>query len=191
MPSKSEKQRKFFGAVMGAKKGKGKVKGAAKKVAKEMPEKEIKKFLKKEQYDDIVNAYLKTYLIESPVVEYVEAEEGKYADYEQALKMITMTMFGGNEEEAKAYLDKHPEAINDILGYDADMRSGAEDEEITGDEEDVTSQEQPTQPEEDYEEECEHAAQGCMCGGCPACEANKEKASGGEAPILKFYGFSK
>ena len=191
MPSKSEKQRKFFGAVMGAKKGKGKVKGAAKKVAKEMPEKEIKKFLKKEQYDDIVNAYLKTYLIESPVVEYVEAEEGKYADYEQALKMITMTMFGGNEEEAKAYLDQHPEAINDILGYDADMRSGAEDEEITGDEEDVTSQEQPTQPEEDYEEECEHAAQGCMCGGCPACEANKEKASGGEAPILKFYGFSK
>lgn len=47
MPSKSEKQRKFFGAVMGAKKGKKKVSGAAKKVAKEMPEKEIKKFLKK------------------------------------------------------------------------------------------------------------------------------------------------
>jgi hypothetical protein len=48
MPSKSEKQRKFFGAAMSAKKGKGKVTGAAKKVAKEMPEKEIKKFLKKE-----------------------------------------------------------------------------------------------------------------------------------------------
>lgn len=176
MPSKSEKQRKFFGAVMGAKKGKGKVKGAAKKVAKEMPEKEIKKFLKKEQYDDIVNAYLKTYIIESPVVEYAEAEEGKYADYEQALKMVTMTMFGGNEEEAKAYLDQHPEAINDILGYDADVRSGASENEETT----------PT-----GEEECESATQGCKCGGCPACQANKEQAEGGEAPILKFYGFSK
>lgn len=68
MPAKSEKQRKFFGAVMGAKKGKGsKVKGAAKKVAKEMPEKEIKKFLKKESYDDLVNEYLKTYLLEMDV----------------------------------------------------------------------------------------------------------------------------
>jgi hypothetical protein len=47
MPSKSEKQRKFFGAVKGAKKGSSKVSGAAKKVAKEMPEKEIDKFLKK------------------------------------------------------------------------------------------------------------------------------------------------
>jgi hypothetical protein len=67
MPSKSEKQRKFFGAVMGAKKGKGKVKGAAKKVAKEMPKKEIKKFLKKESYDDVINSYLKKYLIEMDV----------------------------------------------------------------------------------------------------------------------------
>jgi len=67
MPSKSEKQRKFFGAVMGAKKGKGKVKGAAKKVAKEMPKKEIKKFLKKESYDDAINSYLKKYLIEMDV----------------------------------------------------------------------------------------------------------------------------
>lgn len=49
MPSKSEKQRKFFGAVMGAKKGKSKVSGAAKKAAKKMPEKVIKKFLKKEK----------------------------------------------------------------------------------------------------------------------------------------------
>ena len=47
MPSKSEKQRKFFGAVKGAKKGSSKVSGAAKKVAKKMPEKEIDKFLKK------------------------------------------------------------------------------------------------------------------------------------------------
>jgi hypothetical protein len=59
MPAKSEKQRKFFGAVMGAKKGQKGVTGAAKKAAKDMPEKEIKKFLKKESFDDAVNAVLK------------------------------------------------------------------------------------------------------------------------------------
>jgi hypothetical protein len=52
MPSKSEKQQKFFGAVMGAKKGQKGVSGAAKKVAKDMPKKEIKKFLKKENEED-------------------------------------------------------------------------------------------------------------------------------------------
>jgi len=59
MPAKSEKQRKFFGAVMGAKKGQKGVTGAAKKTAKEMPKKEIKKFLKKESFDDAVNRVLK------------------------------------------------------------------------------------------------------------------------------------
>jgi len=58
MPAKSEKQKKFFGAVMGAKKGQKGVKGAAKKVAKEMPKKEIKKFLKKESFADTVNNIL-------------------------------------------------------------------------------------------------------------------------------------
>jgi len=52
MPSKTEKQKKFFGAVMGAKKGQEKVSGKAKKVAKDMPKKEIKKFLKKEGEED-------------------------------------------------------------------------------------------------------------------------------------------
>jgi hypothetical protein len=46
MPSKTEKQRKFFGAVMGAKKGQKGISKKAKKVAEEMPKKEIKKFLK-------------------------------------------------------------------------------------------------------------------------------------------------
>jgi hypothetical protein len=59
MPSKSEKQRKFFGAVMSAKKGAKGVTGAAKKAAKEMPEKEIKKFLKKESFESTVNDILK------------------------------------------------------------------------------------------------------------------------------------
>lgn len=52
MPSTSEKQKKFFGAVMGAKKGQKNVSGKAKKVAKEMPKKEIKKFLKTEGEED-------------------------------------------------------------------------------------------------------------------------------------------
>ena len=46
MPSKTEKQRKFFGAVMGAKKGQKGISKKAQEVAKEMPKKEIKKFLK-------------------------------------------------------------------------------------------------------------------------------------------------
>jgi hypothetical protein len=58
MPAKSEKQRKFFGAVMGVKKGQKDVSGAAKEVAKEMPKKEIKKFLKKESFEDLVTSIL-------------------------------------------------------------------------------------------------------------------------------------
>lgn len=54
MPSKTEKQKNFFGAVMGAKKGQSKVSGNAKKVAKTMPKKEIKKFLKKEDEEKTV-----------------------------------------------------------------------------------------------------------------------------------------
>lgn len=58
MPAKSEKQRKFFGAVMGAKKGQKGVTGAAKEVAGEMTKKEIKKFLKKESFNDVFEALL-------------------------------------------------------------------------------------------------------------------------------------
>jgi hypothetical protein len=58
MPAKTEKQRKFFGAVMSAKKGKKGVTGAAKKAAKEMSKKTIKDFLKKESFDAIVENIL-------------------------------------------------------------------------------------------------------------------------------------
>ena len=75
MPAKSEKQRKFFGAVMGAKKGQKGVTGAAKKAAKEMPKKEIKKFLKKESFDDTVNSILNKLFLETIVKE----EHCKYA----------------------------------------------------------------------------------------------------------------
>lgn len=61
MPAKSEKQRKFFGAVMGAKKGQKSVSGAAKKVAKDMPKKEIKKFLKKESFDMAIDRILREF----------------------------------------------------------------------------------------------------------------------------------
>ena len=61
MPAKSEKQKKFFGAVMGAKKGQKGVTGAAKKAAKEMPKKEIKKFLRKESFDAAVTSILSKY----------------------------------------------------------------------------------------------------------------------------------
>lgn len=59
MPSKTEKQKKFFGAVMGAKKGQKGVSGEAKKVAKEMPKKEIKKFLKTEEDEQSVTKKMK------------------------------------------------------------------------------------------------------------------------------------
>jgi len=61
MPAKTEKQKRFFGAVMGAKKGQSSVTGAAKKVAKEMPKKEVRKFLKKENFDTTVNNLLEKF----------------------------------------------------------------------------------------------------------------------------------
>lgn len=47
MPAVSEKQRRFFGAVMGAKKHQPGASGKAKEVAKSMPESSIKDFLRK------------------------------------------------------------------------------------------------------------------------------------------------
>jgi hypothetical protein len=74
MPAKSEKQKKFFGAVMGAKEGQKGVTGAAKKAAKEMPKKEIKKFLKKEGFDALVDSFLSKYYQLDEVTE-------KHCDY--------------------------------------------------------------------------------------------------------------
>lgn len=62
MPAKSEKQKKFFGAVMGAKTGSKDIKGAAKKVSKELSKKEIKKFLKKESFDSVAGNLIKEFL---------------------------------------------------------------------------------------------------------------------------------
>jgi adenosine deaminase len=91
MPAKSEKQKKFFGAVMGAKKGQKGVKGAAKKTAKKMTKKQIKKYLKKESFNDAYYKLLEQTegladweigVEESP--EYMEGEARE--DYEAAMK---------------------------------------------------------------------------------------------------------
>ncbi len=52
MPAKTEKQKKFFGAVEGAKHGEKGVSGKAKKVAKNISDKDAKKFLKVEGEED-------------------------------------------------------------------------------------------------------------------------------------------
>lgn len=62
MPAKSEKQKRFFGAVMGAKKGQKNITGAAKKTSNEMTKKEIKKYLKKESFDVLINKILQKYI---------------------------------------------------------------------------------------------------------------------------------
>jgi hypothetical protein len=64
MPSTTEKQKRFFGAVMGAKKGQKGVSGAAKKAAKEMTKKQIKKYLKKEGRESFLNYFERWMLTE-------------------------------------------------------------------------------------------------------------------------------
>lgn len=59
MPATSEKQKRFFGAVMGAKKGQKGASKKAKEVAEDMPKKEIKKFLKTEGEEDSESVFRK------------------------------------------------------------------------------------------------------------------------------------
>lgn len=58
MPAKSEKQKRFFGAVMGAKKGQKGVTGAAKKAAKQMSKKQIKHYLNKESFEETYSSLI-------------------------------------------------------------------------------------------------------------------------------------
>lgn len=167
MPAKSEKQRKFFGTVMGAK-----------KTAKSMSKKKIKDFLKKESYDSLVNQYLKTYLLEMDIRQ--DPREG----------------FGGDPfvdpTEDMGEGDTTPQEMYDVVAKQigdqkASMLSG---EEIQQYYYDIIGTYFPVEDNEeagkmDNEEECESAKQGCHCGGCPAC--NKE---GGDE-MLQFYGFTK
>lgn len=185
MPSKSEKQRKFFGAAMSAKKGEGKVTGAAKKVAKEMPEKEIKKFLKKESYDDLVNTYLKMHLIEGdlgmevrmdpreqegitdePEIDDYSSLDGEISHDEMVNAVINaFEAQSGNRFQAEVQAhNMSPEEVKQAYYYiQKDSSMGAEDEEMSN-------------GEEDYEEECED---GCQC--------DKHKNTIGNK-MLTFYG---
>jgi hypothetical protein len=111
MPAKSEKQRKFFGAVMGAKKHQKGVKGAAKKVAKDMPEKEIKKFLKKESYeagemfDELFETFMSQfYVTESTRASYAackDEDEEDCACDEDEEEMADKVYDGDGEVESK------------------------------------------------------------------------------------------
>jgi hypothetical protein len=85
MSSKSKKQRKFFGAAMGAKKHQKGVKGAAKKVAKDMPEKEIKKFLKKESYEagEMFDELFETFMSQFYVTEATRASYAACKDEDE------------------------------------------------------------------------------------------------------------
>lgn len=177
MPAKSEKQRKFFGAVMGAKKGKGKVTGAAKKAAKEMPEKEIKKFLKKESYDDVVNNYLKKYLIEMDVRQDPREVEGITEHPHEEV-----TADKNAEQENREFNEWLKQKFKDRpvflrnLAYDQDMLA-----DLFYDFKQERAQAQSG--EEDYEEECESAKEGCKCDNCPECQSNQEQGK----QMLSFY----
>lgn len=184
MPAKSEKQRKFFGAVMGAKKGKGKgkVTGAAKKAAKEMPKKEIKKFLKKESYDDVVNNYLKKYLIEMDVRQDPREVEG-ITDY--PYEEVTADKNAEQEDREfnewlkqkfKDRIEDDPKFLRNLV-YDPDWLS-----DLLYDFEQERAQ---AQSRKDYEEECESAKEGCKCDNCPECQGNQDQGN----QMLSFYGF--
>lgn len=102
MPAKSEKQRKFFGAVMGAKKHQKGVKGAAKKVAKDMPEKEIKKFLKKESYEagEMFEELFETFMSQFYVTEATRASYDASKDEDEE-EMADKDYDGDGEVESK------------------------------------------------------------------------------------------
>jgi SLT domain-containing protein len=96
MPAKTEKQKKFFGAVMGAKKGKKGIKGAAKKTAKQMPKKEIKKFLKKKGDEDE-----ETFNTSSNISKFITSISSKnYADANKYLKAAIETKLSARINKA-------------------------------------------------------------------------------------------
>lgn len=152
MPAKSEKQRKFFGAVMGAKKGKGKAKGAAAKVAKKMPKKEIKKFLKKESaLANELNA-----LVESAQPENIFDFAYQHV---MSLYLEKLDAVGeedgdinndGVENETDEYLKKRRQKVGAAIGK---FKGKEEAEEHM---------------------HCKHAEEGCDCDGCEECKDNQE-----------------
>lgn len=132
----------------------------------------------KESYDDIVNSYLKKYLLEMDVRQ--DPREGFGGD-----PFIDPTEDMDDEDEEVSPEEMYKAVAAAVGEQKASMMSGEEVRETY-----YYMQKDPSMgKDEDYEEDCESSHQGCTCDGCPQCMANKEKASGGGAsPILTFYG---
>jgi hypothetical protein len=149
MPAKSEKQRKFFGAVMGAKKSKGKATGAAAKVAKKMPKKEIKKFLKKESaFANELNA-----LVE-------RAQPGNVFDF-------------AYQHVMSLYLEK----LDDVGEEDDDINNdGKEDktDEFLKNRRKKINKAIHGKEEAEEHMHCKYAEEGCDCSECKECKANQD-----------------
>lgn len=151
MPAKSEKQRKFFGAVMGAKKS-GKGKGAAAKVAKKMPKKSIKKFLKKESaLASEINA-----LVES-------AQPDNVFDF-------------AYQHVMSLYLEKLDAVGEEDDDVDNDGDSDSTDEYLKKRRQKVGAAIGKSKGKEEAEEHmhCKHTEKGCDCDECEECKANQE-----------------
>lgn len=209
MSSKSPEQQRFFGAVMGAKEGQKGVKGAAKKVANKMSKKTIKKFLKKESYDDVVNSYLKKYLLEMDVRRSPEEQDGAIIDIpdiddysplevspEEMREIVKREV--GEEQFSMMSDDEIEQYYNDVVQLSPEENIPQREMYIVVSQaigEEKASKMSPEEikqayyniennpsmgEDEDYEEEdCESAHQGCTCDGCSQCMANREQASGG------------
>jgi len=149
MPAKSEKQRKFFGAVMGAKKAKNKVKGAAAEVAKKMPKKKIKKFLKKESaFASNINA----------LVESAQPENIFDFTYQQVMSMYLEKLDVVGEEDDDVDNDGDSDDTDKFLKNRRKKISKA----IHGKE------------EAEEHMHCKHAEEGCDCDECEECKANQD-----------------
>jgi hypothetical protein len=153
MPAKSEKQRKFFGAVMGAKKGKGKVKGAASKVAKKMPKKQIKKFLKKESA--LANEI-------SALVESAQPDNVFDFAYQHVMSLYLEKLDAVGEEDDDVDNDGDSDSTDDYLKKRRQKVGAAIGKGKIGKE------------EAEEHMHCKHAEQGCDCDDCEECRANQE-----------------
>ena len=149
MPAKSEKQRKFFGAVMGAKKSKGKVKDAASKVAKKMPKKQIKKFLKKESA--LANEI-------SALVESAQPNNVFDFAYQHVMSL---------------YLEKLDAVGEEDDDVDNDGDSDSTDEYLKNRRKKVSKAMHGKEEAEEHMH-CKHAEKGCDCDDCEECRANQE-----------------
>jgi len=149
------------------------------------PEKQRKQPVIKESYDDLVNAYLKMHLIESDLGMEVRmdpreqegiTDEPEIDDYspldgeishEEMINAVVDAFEAQSGDRFQAEVQAHnmsPEEVKQAYYYiQKDPSMGAEDEEMSND-------------EEDYEEECED---GCQCDRCKDTSGDK---------MLNFYG---